>query len=90
MKSGTEFTSLSDFLDILNVPPSDELITINSSSGSMITSFTGFCLGSASIPRGIVSHYFAVDEKCLEDRSEVVFERKGAPPTNCSDSQQRL
>ena len=89
VKSGTEFTSLSEFLDTLNIPPS-ELLTTNLSLDSTLISFTGFCLGSASVPRGYVSQYFAENETCLEDGNEVVFESKGAPPTNCSDSQQRL
>ena len=88
-KSGRNFANLSDFLDILNVPPNEfELLTTNLSS--TLTSFTGFCLGSASVPRGYVSQYFAENETCLKDGNEVVFESKGAPPTNCSDSQQRL
>ena len=101
MKSGIEITSVDDYLDILDIP--DNNFMADSFSH---TSFIGFCQGSASVPRGFVLSYFntedfipmerttnsnsSSDSRCYGDVNEVVYESKGVPPTNCSDSPSRL
>lgn len=81
--------SIDSFSDILDI--SDDEST-NVTMFTSNTTFTGFCLGSASVPRGFVSSYFGnesiADSRCLEDMNEVLFANEGSPPltTNCGDS----